>query len=232
MQLPNPKTPVPRCVDLAAYSARMLGKFKDNAVLTALSAKMSSAGEALAAAQAAYGAAAKALIPARVDVKFADLMADLGVVAGQRAAETADGVKNGPIASRLYPAGTTPITKPVGDSQVKEMHVLESRYDGMAASWSSAGAEKAKIVALRQAYEEALNGRRDAAKNAANLRATRNIVKEDFLDLYAEVANRVKAEFPRNKKMQDLFFDDVSKSPTSSDDDDGEGDASPGDGDQ
>jgi hypothetical protein len=36
------------------------------------------------------------------------------------------------------------------------------------------------------------------------------LAKEDFLDVYAEIAARVKAEFPRDRKMQDLFFDDVT----------------------
>jgi len=36
------------------------------------------------------------------------------------------------------------------------------------------------------------------------------LAKEDFLDVYAEIANRIRSLFPRNKPKQDLFFDAVT----------------------
>ena len=62
----------------------------------------------------------------------------------------------------------------------------------------------------RKSYEAALSARREALQNASNERTARDLAKEDFLSVYAEIASRVKAEFPRDRKMQDLFFDEVA----------------------
>ncbi len=210
MQTPTPKTPVVRCVQLSSYAHRMLSKFTQNPALAALADKMLASQQVLADRQTAYLQAVNAIIFARVDVKYADFTADNGVRMAQRAAELADGKVGGPIASRLYPGGVTPIIKPVGATQVHEMRDLEGRYDAVTALWPEAAAEKQKLVTLRTSYEEALESRRAAKQRASDLRAARNLAKEDFLTVYAEIAARVRAEFPRDRKMQDLFFDEVS----------------------
>ena len=210
MQVPASKTPVARCVQLALYCGQMLSKFPQNPTLTQLAFKMDSAGAVLDDVQAKYISAVKAIIRARVDVKFADWSADNIVRMAQRAAEMADGKVGGPIASKLFPNGITPIIKPIGATQVQEMHDLEGRYDVLMATWPDAALEKSKIVAARKIYEDALNARRDSLQNASNARTARDLTKEDFLSVYAEIGSRVKAEYPRDRKMQDLFFDDVS----------------------
>ncbi|MEO5726392.1 MAG: hypothetical protein ABI134_32715 [Byssovorax sp.] len=210
MQIPASKTPVARCVQLALYCGQMLSKFPQNPVLSQLATRMSSAGVLLDDVQAKYVASVKTIVRARVDVKFADWSADNVIRMAQRVAELADGRVGGAIASKLYPNGITPIVRPVGATQVLEMHDLENRYDLLAATWPDAAAEKAKIVAARTTYESALSARHDAVQNASNARTARDLTKEDFLSVYAEIGARVKAEFPRDRKMQDLFFDEVS----------------------
>ena len=210
MQLPASKTPIARCVQLAFYSGQMLSKFPHRPALSQLAARMDTAGSLLDEVQAKYVASIKTIIRARVDVRFADWSSDNVIRMAQRAAEIADGKVGGAITSRLYPNGITPIIRPIGATQVLEMRDLESRYDVLAATWPEAAAEKDKIVAARKSYEDALNARRDALQNVSNARAARDITKEDFLGVYAEIASRVKAEFPRDRKMQDLFFDEVS----------------------
>jgi hypothetical protein len=68
-------------------------------------------------------------------------------------------------------------------------------------------------------YETALETRRAAGQKASDLRAARNLIKEDFLSVYAEISSRVRAEFPRDRAMQDLFFDDVTTDTGDSGDD-------------
>ena len=99
MQLPTPKTPVSKCAALGLYAQTMLGQFPANPVLAALSTTLGGATSALTAAQLAYAEAVVALVVPRVLVRFADHTAGLAVRAPQRAAETADGVKDGKIAS-------------------------------------------------------------------------------------------------------------------------------------
>ncbi len=210
MQLPASRTPIARCVQLAFYSGQMLSRFPQNPNLQTLAPRMDSAGAILDDVQAKYIASVKTIIRARVDVRFADWSSDNVIRMAQRAAEMADGKVGGARASKLYPNGITPIIKPMGATQVQEMRDLENRYEVLAATWPEAAAEKDKIVTARKGYEDALNARRDALQSAGNARTARDLAKEDFLGVYAEIAARVKAEFPRARKMQDLFFDDVT----------------------
>lgn len=210
MQLPTPRTPVSRCIALGMYCPAMLAKFPRNAVLGSLASTLGAATGNLDTAQKAYAAAVLALIPKRVAVKYADHVSDKVVRGVQRQAEIADDKKGGKIGAAIFPGGVTPIIRPVGNTQVIEMRALEGRLEAAGALWPSAMAEKGKIMAERIAYETALTERRTAMETAADLRAKRDAAKEDFLDVYAATAARVKAEFPRDRPMQDLFFDRVT----------------------
>ena len=227
MQKPTPKTSVSKCIALGLYTPAMLANFPQNAVLAALASNLTGATDTLAAAQQAYAGAVIALIPRRVAVRFADYASDKAVRALQRQAEIADDKKNGKIATALFPGGVTPIVRPVGNTQVTEMRSLEGRLEAAAAIWPAALAEKAKITAERTKYEAALAARRTAMEAAADLRAKRDAAKEDFLDVYSSTADRVKAEFPRDRATQDLFFDKVSDAPVADDEDDTDDSAPP-----
>lgn len=87
---------------------------------------------------------------------------------------------------------------------------LEGRLEALSGTWDAAAAEQASIKKLRSQYETALKQRREAGQNASNKKAARDAAKEDYLDVYAQVAARVKAEYPRDRAMQDIFFDTVS----------------------
>lgn len=102
------------------------------------------------------------------------------------------------------------MTKLFGAAQVKEMRDLEGRYDALSSKWSNAAAEKQQLTLLRERYEQALEGRGEAEQAVANAKSARDFAKAEFLDTYAEVANRIRALYPRNKQKQDLFFDRVT----------------------
>lgn len=209
VQLPTGRTPVAKCEHLGLYATGMFSKFPENAVLTALGVKLGQATQALAEGQRAYAEHVRRMVLVRVDVKFADYVADDGVRAFAREVERADKGKGGRIGSQVLPGGVTPIIKPVGKTQVDEMRNLEGRIDAVAGMWRDAAAEKAKLVKLRTQYEAALEARRSALQRASDLRSARDATKEDFLDLYAQVVSGVEGEYPRNRRMQDLFFDSV-----------------------
>jgi len=214
MEIPNSNTPVSKCLDLAAYASQTIGQFTpSNLELQELAGKMDAARQVLALAEADYTKAESDMIPVRVDVTLADYAADEGIKQAKRAAEMADGEANGPFLMHLFPKGTTPIVRPFGAAQIKEMRDLEGRYDGLVGQWAKAQDEKSKVVALREKYELALQARTDAAQFVNDSRSKRDLAKKNFLDVYAEVANRIRALFPRNKKKQDLFFDAVSNRP-------------------
>lgn len=209
MQNPTTKTPVTKCLDLAAFSERMLGKFPSTPALAPLALKMAAAAKVLEDSQAAYVAAVIAILPTRVDVKFENFVSDRRIRITQQKAEMADGKKNGSIASQAFPEGSAPIVRLVGMSQVKQMVALEGRLAALAPLWSDAPAEAQAIGQFRESYKTAVDGRTKAGEDAANLRAVRDVAKEAFLTTYAEITSRVCAEFPRDPAMQDIFFDDV-----------------------
>ena len=209
MQLPSANTPVATCGDLSVFTWSMLAKFPERVALTGLGTKVLGAADALLAAEQAYKAGSRALVTARVGVRHADLMADQGVRLTLKAVQLADGQSGKKVTPQLFPNGVTPIVRPIGSAEVAELRDLEGRLDALSGAWADAASEKAKIVALRTTYEAAIGTRRNAQQSLSDLRAARDAAREDFLDVYAEVAARVKAEFPRDRVMQDLFFDTV-----------------------
>jgi hypothetical protein len=224
MQGVSINTPVSKCLDLAAYAARMMSKFPDNAPLVAIAAKMTAGAAELVAAQQAYEAAVDAILPARVDVKYENYVSDRRIRLTQQKAEIADGKRGGRVAGLVFPEGSATITRLLGPSQVEEMENLEGRLGSVEASWAEASAEKTDIGKARQAYQAALEGRRVAGQKARDLRAARNAAKEKFVTMYATAMSGVEGEFPRDKVTQDLFFDEVrTKSAREAADEDGEG---------
>ena len=209
MQLPTAKTPVSKCLDLAAYSTRMLAKFPQNPALAPLGAKMASVAQALSSAQTSYADAVRAILPTRVDVKYENFVSDRRIRLTQQKAEMADGKKGGAIAAQSFPEGSSPIVRLVGPSQVKAMSDLAGRLAALAAVWPEASSEAQAITQFRDAYDAAVKGRDSAGQTSTNLRALRDVAKEGLLTAYAEITSRVSAEFPRDTAMQDLFFDDV-----------------------
>ncbi|MDI1436399.1 hypothetical protein [Polyangium sorediatum] len=224
MQSPTRSTPVSKCLDLAAHSTCMLSKFSCQAAFVALEEKMRAGADELAAAQAEYEKAVKAILPARVDIKYEKYVSDRRIRLSQQKAEIADGKRKGRIASLVFPAGSAPILRLFGASQVEAMIDLEGRLAAAQASWPEAEAEKIELSVLRQRYQAALLNRQIAAQDARDLRVARNAVKDKFLTTYVEVMARVEAELPRDRVSQALFFDEVRTRSTLATADTNEGD--------
>lgn len=214
MQTPTNKTSVSKCIDLAAYAGRMLGKFPANAVLASLATKMAAIAQPLSAAQTSYEAGVKAILLTRVDVKYANLVSDRRIRLVQQNAEIADGKPNGSIEASAFPEGSAPITRLVGASQVKAMVDLEGRLAPLAKLWPASQTEMAAIAEQRADYDAAVKGREAAGQTARKLKAARDVARDAFVTEYTEIIHRVEAEFPRDKAMQDLFFDDVRTAST------------------
>jgi hypothetical protein len=204
--LPTAKTPIERCEHKSLHTRTMLRKFAHVAALNGLADKLEEATNHLLARQTAYHEKVKQLIVVRVEVQYTDLISDQAVRVALKVAEIADGKPGGRLAAALFPGGTTPIIKPVGGTQIREMRALEGRYKEVESLFPAAADERQKLAALRERYEAAMAGRNEGMEATAQARAARNLAKEEFLDVFAEVANRIKAAFPRDKKTQDLFF--------------------------
>jgi hypothetical protein len=209
MQTPDKTTPVSKCLELAPYATRMLGKFPGNVRLNSARAKLQASANALENAQNDYEAAVKSILPARVDVRYENYVSDRRIRLTQQKIEIADGRRRGPIAELVLPNGSAPIVRLVGASQVAAMIDLEGRLAASAVFYADAAAEQAAIEEHRQRYQAALDGRDNAGRLARNLRAVRDATRAQFVLDYAQVTTLVKTEFPRDRFMQDLFFDDV-----------------------
>jgi hypothetical protein len=209
MQAPTMNTPVSKCLELATYSIRMLGKFSTNAVLTALASEMAIVKDKLANTQQVYEAAVFDILPSRVDVKYENYASDRRIRLTQQKSEIVDGKKGGRIAKLVFPDGSAPITRLLGESQIQRMIDLEGLLASVEDFWSDAASEKADIAQHRIRYKAAIDLRTAAGQTSRAKRALRNAAKEAFITKYVEIISRVEAEFPRDKQMQDLFFDDV-----------------------
>lgn len=211
MQSPTMKTPVSRCEELATFSSQMMSMITGNVVLADLATRMQAAGGSLAAAQAAYAAAVRAILPTRVVVRFRDRMSDRCVRRIHKLAQVADGKEGGPIATTAFPKGHRVITRLQGESQVQAMITLEADLTAAEPLWPDAADARAEVAQHRTAYKAAVDGRTNARKAARAQRALRDAEKQRFLATYEEIAALVKAQFPRDRDMQDLFFDDVKR---------------------
>lgn len=206
MQLLTMKTPVRTCQSQLGYTGRMLAKHGDNPRLAEMAARCESGRAELSVAERALGDAEEQLTLVRVDVVYEDYAADQWLRRLHHLVQMADGHKNGRLSTRLFPGGLQEITKRQGPSQVKRMQDLEDRL-AATQDWAEAAAQHAALIVQRTRYQASLESRDAAAREVAGARATRDATKERLLDLFAEIAGLIRSEFPRDRRMQNLFFD-------------------------
>jgi hypothetical protein len=175
-----------------------------------LASKMSASTSALDAASQAYEATKIAIVHARVDVRFADLFADAEIKQVLRRATLADGVSGGARFKALAPEGQTPLVKPQGQAQVDVLVDMENTLDGLVEKWPEATQEKATVLGLRESYQAAIATRDAAWGNARKARTARRMAKQAFVEKYVEISYGVKALFPNDKRMHEIFFDEIA----------------------
>ena len=217
MQSPTSQTPIARCLALGAYAGQMLGKFPDNPLLVDLSQRMFLGVSTLRAAEQEVVTKQDALLLARVDLGYADYDSDQATRSSKKRAEIADGAPRGHIVSRVFPGGIADITRRFGESQIVAMRTIETRIANARSIWPDAEQELTRLQGSRERYEVALAARNQARQDLRDARTNRNAAREHFIDLYAEISSLVKAEFPRNRVLQDLFFDRVRARPAAAD---------------
>ena len=216
MQHPDRTTPVDRCDGASRYAENAMAQFieafeppADEVLqLRAQIALLLSGRTTLMLKQSDYRTAVLDCIGPRVAVTLVDLRADSVARSAKRSADEA----GKDVSAMVFPEGVTPIVKPVGQSEVGELIKLEARVLAAASRWSEAAAIHERIVQVRTRYEAALTQRTTALNAAASKRALRDAAKEDFLDNFAKVASAIKGLYPRDKALQDIFFEDVRRS--------------------
>lgn len=209
MQNPTVKTPIARCLQLARYSARMLSKHPENPQLASYALKMSDSAGGLDKENQAYEQAKLAIIDARVDVRFVDITTDTEIQSFLRRVETADNKAGGPLFKAIAPEGKTALVRPFGQKQLDVLINLTGTLKALVATWPAAAQEIAVIEGLAKSYKAALAGREGAWQEARNRRIARNLAKQSFITGYVGISFSVKALYVQDKKMQELFFDEV-----------------------
>lgn len=209
MQNPTIKTPIPRCLQLGRYAARMLSKLPQNPPLAAYAQKMSDSAATLDKENQAYEQAKLAIIDTRVDVRFVDLSTDADIQSFIRRVETADNKAGGPLFKTIAPEGKSALVRPFGQKQLDVLVNLGGTLKALGATWPAAAQETTTIDGLAKTYKAALDARDGAWQTARDRRIARNLAKQAFITAYVEISFSVKALYPQDKKMQDLFFDDV-----------------------
>ena len=216
MQHPARNTPIDRCESATRFAESAILQYVESFeppaetadALRAQAAALLTGRVSLTAKQSEYRTAVLDAIASRVAVLMVDLRADAVTRSAKRAVD--DAGKD--VAAMVFPEGVTPIVKLFGQSEVDALIALEDRILAAEGRWSEAMATHARIVEVRTRYQTALANRTTALNFASGKRALRDAAKEDFLDTYAKVASAIKGLFPRDRVMQDIFFEDVRAS--------------------
>jgi hypothetical protein len=216
MQPPARNTPIDRCESATRFAESAILQYVESFeppaetadALRAQAAALLTGRVSLTTKQSEYRTAVLDAIASRVAVLMVDLRADAVTRSAKRAVD--DAGKD--VAAMVFPEGVTPIVKLFGQSEVDALIALEDRILAVKGRWSEAMATHARIVEVRTRYETALRNRTTALNFASSKRALRDAAKEDFLDTYARVASAIKGLFPRDRVMQDIFFEDVRAS--------------------
>jgi hypothetical protein len=209
MKVPSKRTPVRTCLNAAGFSCGMLAKHTGDPRLPELGRRFSAGRTELAQAERRLVEAEETLTLVRVELKFEDHASDQFLRRMQALAEAADQRKGGKLSKSLFPAGINDITKLTGATQVEKMRALEARTIQIQ-GWDDAVDLLTELIGHRTRYEGAIELRSEAERQVVSARAARNAAKERFLDLYAEIAGQIRSIFPRDRRMQDLFFDDLT----------------------
>lgn len=187
----------------------MLGKLPQNPPLAAYALKMSDVGATLDKENQAYEQSKLAIIDARVDVKFVDLTTDTKLQSFLRRVETADNRAGGPLFKTIAPEGKTALVKPFGQKQLDVLVNLVGTLKALGATWPAAAQESVVVEGLAKTYKDALDNRDGDWQSARDRWIARNLARQAFVTAYVEISFSVKALYPQDKKMQDLFFDEV-----------------------
>ena len=209
MIMPNMNTPVSKCEELSLYTEQMLAKFPDNPRLAALIPRLGASRGALEAGDLALRSEQRALMRLRIDVDFENYLSDRRVRRTRKLVEMHDGRRGGRIAAQILPDGSLDFSRIQGAKQIEAMRALEARLAATADIWPEAGNELGDIAQHRIRFGAAISARDEGLQRAKDLRTARNAAKERFLQVYAEAASLVAAEFPRDRVTQALFFLDA-----------------------
>jgi hypothetical protein len=209
MQAITMTTPVHKCLMVATHAVHMLAKFPENPRLTDMSRRLDAGAQALEGAELALEAAERAAERTRIDVRFENYASDRCMRRVKKQVEAQDAHRNGRVTSLVLGDGTPDFTRLQGKTQVDAMRQFELRLAGAQDVWPGATDEMAQVSGHRVRYEAALDAREQGKRAVEVARANRNTAKERFVQLYAEIVSLVKAEFPRDRHTQELFFIDV-----------------------
>lgn len=204
MQAPNLRTPVDDLIRLGIYHRLVLARFPEHKRLVTRAEK---AEKQLEEQQKKYEAAVRALIQPRAAVKVIDFFTDRYVNVIHLAAKVADGGRDGATTRALFPDGKAAIVEPIGASEITEVTHLETRLEALGGPLSAE--HLAPLRKLRKEYEEAVAARLTAMKEAGAQRELRNAARRVFVEAYVANQGAIKEAYPNDRRMQDLFFDDL-----------------------
>jgi hypothetical protein len=229
MRLITMATPVQKCMEAADHAVHMLAKFPENPRLGEMSRRLGEGSQTLETAEQALQAAERAAVRTRIDVRYENYVSDLCMRRVKKQVEGQDAHRGGRVTT-LVSDGTPDFTRLQGKKQVDAMRAFELRLVGVQDIWAGAPVEQAQVAEHRVRYESALDAREQSKRIIEGARTNRNTAKERFVQLYAEIASLVKAEFPRDRRTQGLFFLDVHRPRAGAPDDElDEGDELPED---
>jgi hypothetical protein len=215
-----------RTMKPAAASDTMLGSGSNH--LTALAqteetkpliSAFQPAHDELEAAATARVLAEKAMGAPRIVVRFSERALEKMI---REIALTAHAVDNnaasGPAFRALFPNGLEAELSPVGAAQVAAAVSLRQRLDTQPAAATIKAQVMDKLDKALAAFKQAIDARQASEAKLSQARAVELGARERFVKAYDSNIGAVRQLFPRDRGQQDLYFDEVPSSRSSSDD--------------
>lgn len=168
--------------------------------------------DALATAAAARAAAERMMILPRVALRFSERRLETAIRRVSNVAESIDGKEGGKVWRALFPNGLNAETRPRSAAQRAAADALMNR---LTTQTLTEPLRSEHVPLLRVAIDDLaakLAARKDAADALGLAFAQELAAREDFVRAYDASAGAIRAQFPRDRETQDLYFDSFRSS--------------------
>jgi hypothetical protein len=147
-----------------------------------------------------------ALAALRAMVRIVDMVVDDLVRLLSLAAEQADGGRRGAVFNSLFPDGFGPIIVPAGAKEIKALGKLVDRLEESDKAKSLREEWVPKVKQGKASYEKALADRTNGVETLVRARTALEMARDSWFDAIERHQGFIQMTYPRNRRMQDLFF--------------------------
>jgi hypothetical protein len=165
--------------------------------------------------------AEKAMTDLHVGVSFTEDAVERAIRQASLLAHAVDNnATSGPAYKALFPDGLDAELRPIGASQVAAAITLRERLDTQPAAVKVKAQVMDGFDKALSAFRSALEAREAGETKVSQARAVELAARERFVSAYDSNIGALRQMFPRDRRQQNLYFDNIGPSHASADDSD------------